>query len=215
MKKIRIVIAFVLMAVLMTGITIVTNSQNLKNMFMSAISSDKKDESIVATVDGEKIYQYEIDAHLIFTQMQRANLPDDEKDSVKEYTAQEILENRIESIVLVNEAKRQGIKCDYKEAKNYIKDSYDMIMEANDENTIFLKEYLINSELSENEYLQLATESHYRALLKAKLMENFYKENGNDLKTEEYEKYKNELIRNADIKIKSSAFGLPQVVSDN
>ncbi len=201
--------AIIVSVILIITVGIVTTAINFSDKaeknFLSSVNSRNRDETVVAVVDGEKIYQYEIDVKLAAIELNKANTPEEYHYMIEELSPEEILNKRIRNIVLLNEAKRQGITADYQQAAKYIKESYDMIMAANDEQTEFYKKYIEEIEMTEEEYLKLATDIYYNALLRDGLYKKYCEGREEDSATlkQEFENYASELVSKATVEIKT------------
>lgn len=167
----------------------------------------KNPTRIVAVVDGVEIYQENIDFMLKANEVSKENSVQQifdyflQNDTENE---ESILNKRIRSIVIYNEAKRLGLEADYEEAYQIAKNAYDATKAQNDENYALLLDYMKKLKFSEDEYIELITETYQNLMTQSNLYSNFIKDKtGTDEEFNEmFELYVEDLIKKAKIEYK-------------
>ena len=167
----------------------------------------KNPTRIVAVVDGVEIYQENIDFMLKANEVSKENSVQQifdyflQNDTENE---ESILNKRIRSIVIYNEAKRLGLEADYEEAYQIAKNAYDATKAQNDENYALLVDYMKKLKFSEDEYIELITETYQNLMTQSNLYSNFIKDKtGTDEEFNEmFELYVEDLIKKAKIEYK-------------
>lgn len=168
----------------------------------------KNPTRIVAVVDGVEIYQENIDFMLKANEVSKENSAQQifDNDILQNETVNKdaVLNNRIRSIVIYNEAKRLGLEADYEEAYQIAKNAYDATKAQNDENYALLLDYMKKLKFSEDEYIELITETYQNLMTQSNLYSNFIKDKtGTDEEFNEmFELYVEDLIKKAKIEYK-------------
>ncbi len=168
----------------------------------------KSPSQVVAVVDGVEIYQENIDFMLKANEVSKENSAQQifDNDILQNETVNKdaVLNNRIRSIVIYNEAKRLGLEADYEEAYQIAKDAYDATKAQNDENYALLLDYMKKLKFSEDEYIELITETYQNLMTQSNLYSNFIKDKtGTDEEFNEmFELYVEDLIKKAKIEYK-------------
>ena len=168
----------------------------------------KNPTRIVAVVDGVEIYQENIDFMLKANEVSKENSAQQifDNDILQNETVNKdaVLNNRIRSIVIYNEAKRLGLEADYEEAYQIAKNAYDATKAQNDENYALLVDYMKKLKFSEDEYIELITETYQNLMTQSNLYSNFIKDKtGTDEEFNEmFELYVEDLIKKAKIEYK-------------
>ncbi len=206
MKK-KIIVSISLILVLIIGFALIANATDLLNIaktdFFSSVIPKQRSSDIVAIVNGENIYQNEIDYRIAFNEIQRINTPDEYKDSIPSITEEDALNTLIKNRIIQQEAQKIGVIIDKNGAREYIENNYNEIMKLNDENAMFLKEYLQNTNLSEEEYLELATGAYCNILMRNGVYANFCigKTGTDEELLEQFDLYVDDLVSLADVEI--------------
>lgn len=168
----------------------------------------KNPTRIVAVVDGVEIYQENIDFMLKANEVSKENSAQQifDNDILQNETVNKdaVLNNRIRSIVIYNEAKRLGLEADYEEAYQIAKNAYDATKAQNDENYALIVDYMKKLKFSEDEYMELITETYQNLMTQSNLYSNFIKDKtGTDEEFNEmFELYVEDLIKKAKIEYK-------------
>ena len=155
-------------------------------------------KTVVATVEGEAIYQETIDAAVIAKEIEQENA-----GQTKAVDAKDVLKDQIRKTVIWQQAVKLGLEADYEDAKAEIEEAYHVVMEENGKNADFLKKYMKAMQFTEEEYLKAAAKVRQYSLTRG----NLYLHVTEDMRgTEEekrsaYEKYVDDLIAKADIRI--------------
>lgn len=154
----------------------------------------QEDETIAAKVNGEPIYQSAVDRQLEFSKLsyalsmkqiqemdipeaQRQELLKQQKNSPK--TADDILEDLIKETVLLQEAERQGISVSDKEARAFALEQYTILKNlastsdssVNRKNVEFIQQYMLEMNLTEEQYMDKVTSIYKNMLIINKLYE--------------------------------------------
>lgn len=155
-----------------------------------------------------EIYQENIDFMLKANEVSKENSAQQifDNDILQNETVNKdaVLNNRIRSIVIYNEAKRLGLEADYEEAYQIAKNAYDATKAQNDENYALLLDYMKKLKFSEDEYIELITETYQNLMTQSNLYSNFIKDKtGTDEEFNEmFELYVEDLIKKAKIEYK-------------
>lgn len=171
--------------------------------FFDATKKLKEDKTLVAIVNGEKIYQYQIDIQNAAQELSKKNIVaagGDEKLAIIK-TEDEIIENLIRQTVVFQEAKNQKLTAKYSEAKKYQEEQISMIMSANDEQSRFLEQYLQEMSWSEKEFIEHAATQWQREMTKSNLKNKFFEKNSSATE-QDYEEYVDRLVEAAEIEYK-------------
>lgn len=207
MKKKYILLAVVIL--LIVSIFIVkAQEKNNTDELLDLAGKAKNPTQIIAVVDGVEIYQENIDFMLKANEISKENSPqqiiDDDIQQSEVVDQQQLLNKRIRSIVIYNEAKKLGLEADYNEAYQTAKSAYDIAKEANDENYALIVDYMERIEFSEEEYLELAAKTYQNLMTQSNLYSEFIKDKTgteDELKTQ-FEEYVEQLIEQAEIEYK-------------
>lgn len=207
MKKklwIYILIGITFVAIVGSNILISTvQGESIKSWFFSSANEKQEKENIVAIVNGEKIYQNQIDMYISFNRMQIENLPQEHKNEISPLTEKEVLKDLVRKKVMLGYAEDVGITIDKEAVEKYIRESYKTGKEMNDENFAFIKEYIEKTKLSEEEYIERATNAYFNSVLRSKLYDYFCEgktENQTVLK-EKFELFIDDLVNQSDVQI--------------
>ena len=174
-------------------------------IFNAAKRTNNEDKTVVAIVNGKKIFQETIDflatGNLISQSTTSLNVDSYESNSDDK---NEILEKQIRNAVVLSEAEKLGLTASYEEAEKYTMNNYEMLKEIGGETYNIIKDYIKELEMTEEEYLKKSIEINRNMLTRANLYDNFIKEkNGSyDELILQYESYVNKLIENAQIEYK-------------
>ncbi|MBE6728005.1 MAG: hypothetical protein E7562_05095 [Ruminococcaceae bacterium] len=168
----------------------------------------KTQKQVIAVVDGVEIYKENIDFMLKLNEISKENSPqqtiDDDIQQSEVVDQQQLLNKRIRSIVIYNEAKKLGLEADYDEAYQTAKGAYDIAKEANDENYALIVDYMERIKFSEEEYLELAAKTYQNIMTQSNLYNEFIKDKSgteDELKAL-FEEYVERLIEQAEIEYK-------------
>ena len=197
MKKIIIaLIAVISLGVIGTvGIIAKNHTTADEDKFFNSAKKYKRDKTVVAVVDNEKIYKYQVDF------MQSSQRLSKETSEITVDSTDKILKSIIRETVALNEAKRLKLTAKYSDAKKYITENYNAMMSEDSENSRFMKQYLNEMNFSEKEYLKQASEAYQDTLTRTNLYNYFIKDREGteeELKSQ-YEQYLDELTDKADI----------------
>lgn len=174
-------------------------------IFNAAKRTNNEDKTVVAIVNGKKIFQETIDflatGNLISQSTTSLNVDSYESNSDDK---NEILEKQIRNAVVLSEAEKLGLTASYEEAEKYTMNNYEMLKEIGGETYNIIKDYIKELEMTEEEYLKKSIEINRNMLTRANLYDNFIKgKNGSyDELILQYESYVNKLIENAQIEYK-------------
>ena len=154
----------------------------------------------MAIVDGEEIYQENIDAAIIGEEITEKNT-----GKAESIDSKKVLEEQIRKVVIFHEAVKLGLKADYETAKAEIEESYRLVMEENGENAAFLQKYMKELELTKAEYIEAAAKTRQNSMTRGNLYSHFTKEmkGTEEEKKAAYEEYVDGLVEKADIQILS------------
>ena len=205
-KKFWIYIIVCTVFVWLVGYTVfasVIQGASIKSWFFSSAKESRENENVVAMVNGEEIYQNQIDMHIAFNRMQIENLPKEHKGELLPITEQEVLNKLIRSKVMLKYAKDIGIVVDRKEVEKYISESYEIGKSKNDANFTFVEEYIKEMGMSEEEYIKRATDAYCDNMVRSKLYETFCegKSEEETVLKEKFETLIEELIKQSDVQI--------------
>lgn len=202
--KIIAVIALVVI-ILAAGIGVVAKQAiDKKNEdFFSTAKKYKEDKTVVAVVNNDKIYQYQIDIQLAAQKLSQTNMAEAGGDPslITQRTEDEILDDLIRSAVTLQEAKAQKLTAKYSEAKEYQEEQFAAIMAADDEQTRYIEQYRKEMGWTEKEHLKHASLQWQDVMTKTNLYNKFFEDNP-DATEETWEKYIDSLVENADIEYK-------------
>ena len=204
MRKKKIVFILVIALVLLgAGVVAAHEWINPKiDQWLEAAKKTKSSTSktVVAVVDGEKLYQENIDAAVIAQEIIQENTGE-----TKSVDSKEVLEEQIRMVVTSHEAVKLGLEADYETAKAEIEESYRLVMEENGENAAFLQKYMKELELTKAEYIEAAAKTRQNSMTRGNLYSHFTKEmkGTEEEKKAAYEEYVDGLVEKADIQILS------------
>lgn len=205
MKKIIIaLIAVISLGVIGTvGIIAKNHTTADEDKFFNSAKKYKRDKTVVAVVDNEKIYKYQVDFMQSSQRLSKENAEKNGYDAseITVDSADKILKSIIRETVALNEAKRLKLTAKYSDAKKYITENYNAMMSEDSENSRFMKQYLNEMNFSEKEYLKQASEAYQDTLTRTNLYNYFIKDREGteeELKLQ-YEQYLDELTDKADI----------------
>ena len=204
MKKSIIIITCILL-LLVTGIGVVAVQViDKKNIdFFGASKKMKEDKTVVAVVNNDKIYQYQIDIQSASQKLSQTNLVEAGGDPslISLQTEDEILDSLIRNLVTLQEAKAQKLTAKYSDAKKYQEAQFAQIKAANDEQTRFFEQYRKEMGWDEKEHLKQASLEWQNVMTRTNLYNKFFEDNP-DATPEDYEKYIDSLVQKADIEYK-------------
>lgn len=206
-KKFFVLGAIVLLLALSaTGVFAKHHFSKEENDFFDTAKKIKNDKTVVAIVDNEKIYKYQIDFIKASQRLSQKNaeLSGIDASEITVQSDEEILQQLIRNTVIVQEAKRQKKEAKYNDAKKYIKTNYDKIMADNDSNSEFLRKYMSELGLSENEYIKLASQGYQDTMTRENFYNDFAHKNSETTENiqELYEQYVLQLLDGADVQYK-------------
>lgn len=209
MKKIFLVATIIaLISCLIISIGVLAENyidDDIIKIFNAAKRTNNEDKTVVAIVNGKKIFQETIDflatGNLISQSTTSLNVDSYESNSDDK---NEILEKQIRNAVVLSEAEKLGLTASYEEAEKYTMNNYEMLKEIGGETYNIIKDYIKELEMTEEEYLKKSIEINRNMLTRANLYDNFIKgKNGSyDELILQYESYVNKLIENAQIEYK-------------
>lgn len=206
-KKFFVLGAIVLLLALSaTGVFAKHHFSKEENDFFDTAKGIKNDKTVVAIVDNEKIYKYQIDFIKASQRLSQKNaeLSGIDASGITVQSDEEILQQLVRNTVIVQEAKRQKKEAKYSDAQKYIKTNYDKIMADNDANSEFLKKYMSELGLSENEYIKLASQGYQDTMTRENFYNDFALKNSEATENiqELYEQYVLQLLDGADVEYK-------------
>ena len=202
MKKKKLVICLVIIVVLI-GVGAVAAREIISPEINNWLKAAKKtkpglSKTVMAIVDGEEIYQENIDAAIIGEEITEKNT-----GKAESIDSKKVLEEQIRKVVIFHEAVKLGLKADYETAKSEVKESFRLVMEENGENAALLRKYMQEMQFTEAEYLEAATKDRQDSLTRGNLYIRFTEgiKGSDQEKKAAYEKYVDDLVANADIQI--------------
>lgn len=176
----------------------------------------QNDKAVAATVNGEEIYESQIDIQLAFSelsyslaaeQVENMGVSEEEKQRLLEQqknsqkTRDEMLEELVKQAVILQEAARRGITVSDEEAAAYASEQYALFKEAASENEQnaandeFLQMYMQENGWTEEDYLKQVT-NVYKKLL---IQNAFYKVLSEEEKIDNVDDYVNQLVAQATV----------------
>ena len=161
-KKIKfIIVALLITVILSIGVGVVAKQAiDKKNQeLFDAAKKYKQDKTVIAVVDGDKIYQYQMDIQLASQKLSQANMIEAGGDPtlIPQRTEDEILDELIRNTVILQEAKEQKLTAKYSDAKAYQEEQFAAIKAANDDQTRFFEQYREEMGWTEEEHLKQAS----------------------------------------------------------
>lgn len=195
-KIVLIVSAFFLIFICSATVFATNNGITGFSDFFNKNLTIQKDEKILATVNGEKLYKSDVDFQCEFSdlsytlaakQLDRMNIPEAQKQDLlkqqrdSQKTEAEILDDLIKETVILQEAKRQGISISDEEARAFALEQYTLLKELaltsepsspNRINYEFIKQYMEKMDLTEEEYIDKATIEYKKLLILNKFYES-------------------------------------------
>ena len=203
-KKATLLSVIVIVAVIL-GIGVVAKQSTYEkyDKLFTVAKNYKKDKTVAAIVNGDKIYKYQVDIQLAVQETAQANLDEAGIDPslITQRTEDEILDDLIRSAVTLQEAKAQKLTAKYSEAKEYQEEQFAAIMAADDEQTRYIEQYRKEMGWTEKEHLKHASLQWQDVMTKTNLYNKFFEDNP-DATEETWEKYIDSLVENADIEYK-------------
>ncbi len=175
-KTIAVIVIVCVLLVAAAGIAVGRRymSKQEEDFFSAAKDASSAGKTVVATVDGKNIYREDVEFLKAANRLSAQHLPAGTASiAVSAKSDQEILDQLIQNEVLLKEAEKKNLEYSLEEAKKQQKIFYDNIMQANDEQTEFLKNYLSEMGLDEEGYLQVAAKG-YRDLMTRSNLYNDY-----------------------------------------
>ncbi|MGN0172121.1 MAG: SurA N-terminal domain-containing protein [Acutalibacteraceae bacterium] len=184
--------------------------------FFSEMKAAQNDKTVAATVNGEEIYESQIDIQLAFSelsyslaaeQVENMGVSEEEKQRLLEQqknsqkTRDEMLEELVKQTVILQEAARRGITVSDEEAAAYASEQYALFKEAASENEQnaandeFLQMYIQENGWTEEDYLKQVT-NVYKKLL---IQNAFYKVLSEEEKIDNVDDYVNQLVAQATV----------------
>lgn len=176
---------------------------NMQELFdFAEKTKNVSEDSVVAIVNGEKIYSETIDFLMEAQKISQSNMGADRYS--EDVSEEDVLNKQIRNIVIQQEAEKSNLVASYDEAYQNVLTSYNILKNKNDENYRFLLKYMEEMEFTEEEYLNKAAKSYQKTMTSANLYSEFIKdkEGTTEQLREEYEAFIDSLIDNADIKYK-------------
>lgn len=210
MKKVMIfVICFIVVILFALSLVVIADryfDADIKDLFDSAKNAENNEKTVVAIVEGKKIYQETIDFLVAGEKISLKNNASviEESDVEQTVDAVEILNKQIRNAVVLSEAQKLGLSVSDKEAEEYTLKSYNAAKEQGGQVYSFILDYMEELNLTEEEYLLRCKEVNKSKLTRAKLYDNFAegKTGTYDEIVAEYEKYVEDLVAKADIEYK-------------
>lgn len=201
MKKIIMIIAITLVVALFVSIGVVAldKNTNLFSSFFKVVDESKEKNNIVASVNGEPIYRSMVDVKVSYNNMiysMNKDIVSNNAEKLKIKNEEEILEELIESRVIIQEAKRLNLDYAYEKAFVDMEKSYNIVKDMNDENYKFLVSYMEAANLTESEYLKIAAQAYADRVSRANLKSYYGKL---DKKYDSFEDYIKGLVSEATI----------------
>lgn len=202
MKKTK-VIGCLIFAVVVLGAGVVVAHEvvtSKQEEWLSAAEKTKpgSPKTVVATVEGEEIYQETIDAAVIAKEIELENA-----GQTGTVDAKDVLEEQIRKTVIWQQAVKLGLEAKYEDAKAEIEEAYHAVMEENGKNAEFLRKYMETMQFTEEEYLKAAAKERQYALTRGNLYLHVTEgmKGTDEEKKAAYENYVDDLVANADIQI--------------
>lgn len=203
-KKATLLSVIVIVAVIL-GIGVVAKQAiDKKNEdFFSTAKKYKEDKTVVAVVNNDKIYQYQIDIQLAAQKLSQTNMAEAGGDPtlITIRTEEEILDELIRNTVILQEAKKQKLTAKYSESKKYQEEQLSIVKAADDEQTRFFEQYIDEMCWTEKEYLKQVSLQWQKVMTRTNLYNKFFEDNP-DATDETCKKYVDSLVENADIEYK-------------
>ena len=204
-KKSFIIVTLLITVILGIGVGVVAKQAiGKKNQeLFDAAKKYKQDKTIIAVVDGDKIYQYQVDIQLASQKLSQANMIEAGGDPtlITQRTEDEILDELIRNTVILQEAKKQKLTAKYSESKKYQEEQLSIVKAADDEQTRFFEQYIDEMGWTEKEYLKQVSLQWQKVMTRANLYNKFFEDNPNAT-DETWKKYVDSLVEKADIKYK-------------
>ena len=206
MKRTKIIAVIALVVIILAaGIGVVAKQAiDKKNEdFFSTAKKYKEDKTVVAVVNNDKIYQYQIDMQLAAQKLSQTNMAEAGGDPtlITQRTEDEILDELIRNTVILQEAKKQKLTAKYSESKKYQEEQLSIVKAADDEQTRFFEQYIDEMGWTEKEYLNQVSLQWQKVMTRTNLYNKFFKDNP-DATDETCKKYVDSLVENADIEYK-------------
>lgn len=171
-------------------------------------NSDNK--TVIAIVEDSEIYQENIDMVKASETLSNKHAKEyAEKNGIDSpqstpRTDEEILNELIQNKVIYQQAEREGLLPDYKEAYSLAEENYNLIIEADDENTEFIKKYMETLGLDKDGYIEGSAQANFALMAQNNLYKKFIEGKSGtaeELKAQ-FEEYVDTLVENADIQYK-------------
>ncbi|MBQ6718016.1 MAG: SurA N-terminal domain-containing protein [Clostridia bacterium] len=205
-KLVKIICVSIVVALFLSiGIGVIAeisvDEENQK--FFSATKKLKEDKTVVAIVNNEKIYQYQIDIQMAAQELSQKNITEMGVDTslVSTLTEDEILGNLIKNAIILQEAKKQKLTAKYSDAKKYQEEQFELIMASDDEQTRFIEQYRQEMGWSEKEHIKQAAIEWQKEMTKSNFKNKFFDENPSATE-QDYENYIDTLVECAEIEYK-------------
>jgi len=204
-KKIILILSSIFLSLIFIFSTYVLADKfiddDIIKIFDAAKNANDNDKTIVAIVNGKKIYKETIDFLASGEDLSQKNSISAIGDSNSNSDKNSILQNQIRNIVVLSEAERLGLEASYEDAKKYTIENYELIKQIGGETYEIIKDYIEEMNLTEEEYLEKCTQTNQKMITRGNLYEHFIKDKTgtNEELLEQYEEYVNELIKKADI----------------
>lgn len=186
--------------------------KELLDLFSAAskADNDESEKTVVAIIGDKKIYRENIDmvkASEALSNKQKEEYAQQNGLPVpkaSESSEEEILKQLIRQNVIYQQAENDGVLPSYEDAYSMAEENYNIIMELNNENTEFLKDYMEALNIDENEYIKRSAESNRFLMAQNNLYKKFIEgKSGTDEELKAaFEIYVDELVEKADIEYK-------------
>ena len=203
-KKATLLSVIVIVAVIL-GIGVVAKQSTYEkyDKLFTVAKNYKKDKTVAAIVNGDKIYKYQIDIQLAAQKLSQTNMAEAGGDPslITQRTEDEILDELIRNTVILQEAKKQKLTAKYSESKKYQEEQLSIVKAADDEQTRFFEQYIDEMGWTEKEYLNQVSLQWQKVMTRTNLYNKFFKDNP-DATDETCKKYVDSLVENADIEYK-------------
>lgn len=170
-------------------------------IFDAAKEANDDNKTVVAIVNGKKIYKETIDFLASGEDIFQKNSVSATDNTNSNYDNNAILQTQIRNMVVLSKAEKLGLEAGYEEAREYTIENYELVKQIGGETYEIIKDYMEEMNLTEEEYLEKCTQTNQKMITRGNLYEYFIKDKtgSNDELLKLYEEYVNELIKNADI----------------
>lgn len=226
MKKRTVIIVCVLILVLLGSVTVLAIGVVRDPAFLNFFNKSKElrtNDVVLVKVNGEEIYESEVETEQEFSKLSyslalsqiddmeidestKFFLKNQQKEMLK--TKEEIIDNIIRDILLLQEAKRQGVTISLEEARRFAVEQYTILKElaatsgssVDKKNYEFILLYMKEMNMTEEQYIDSTVEKYRKILIINKLYEMQQKVDNIAINDEGFsEEYVETLFQNAEI----------------